>query len=222
MFNTLTSDADDRGQVGIGTLIVFIALVLVAAIAAGVLINTAGFLQSQAESTGQESTEQVSNGIQVHSITSVVGQPDSDIGFLELRVGLAPGSGAVDLTDATIQWVGESNSATLSVDSGAAPLSAYSDGGSGGSGTDVTVTSNAEVPNDQGGTVLNDPEDRKTIVIVGSITGITFGNSDQLGDDLPLGSGEEATITITTQDGAQTTAEIDAPRVLSSGEGLSL
>ena len=217
MFNTPTNDADDRGQVGIGTLIVFIALVLVAAIAAGVLINTAGFLQSQAEQTGQESTEQVSNGIQVNSITSVVDQPDSGIGVLELRVGLAPGSSPVDLTEATIQWVGESNSETISIDSGASATTAYSDG----STTSVTATSNAEIPNDQDA-VLNNPEDRTTVVIVGDVTGVTLDNGDQLPDDLPLTSGDEATITITTQDGAQTTAEIDVPRVLSSGEGLSL
>ena len=104
MFDNETEQ--DRGQVGIGTLIVFIALVLVAAIAAGVLINTAGFLQSQAEATGEELTDQVANGLQI------VGAADtnpSELDEPQISITLAPGSDSVDLADARIEAFGDQN-----------------------------------------------------------------------------------------------------------------
>ena len=101
MFDTDT-EAQERGQVGIGTLIVFIALVLVAAIAAGVLINTAGFLQTQAQSTGEESTEQVSTNLVFLSTTGTVSASEDGIDEFQTTVQLGPGSSAIDLDDATV------------------------------------------------------------------------------------------------------------------------
>ena len=69
---------DNRGQVGIETLIVFIAMILVAAIAASVLINTAGFLQNQASQTSQDSEDQVSNQVLIISSIGEVVEVDLD------------------------------------------------------------------------------------------------------------------------------------------------
>src|SRR6056297_1654585 len=106
MFEFVTEP--ERGQVGIGTLIVFIAMVLVAAIAAGVLINTAGFLQSKSQATGEESSSQVSNRIQVVNAVGTVntGADPNEIESIELVVKRAPGADNIDVSETTISYSG--------------------------------------------------------------------------------------------------------------------
>ena len=99
----ITEDSRDRGQVGIGTLIVFIAMVLVAAIAAGVLINTAGMLQTQAEATGEESAQQVSDRIQVQSATGNISS--GQLTDINITVTKAPGAGDIQLENVTYEVV---------------------------------------------------------------------------------------------------------------------
>ena len=91
-------ESPTRGQVGIGTLIVFIAMVLVAAIAAGVLISTAGFLQAQAQQTGKEAIGEVSNIVQIEQVGGEDNTSDGQIDILNVSVRLAAGSDPVNLS----------------------------------------------------------------------------------------------------------------------------
>ncbi|WP_407356208.1 archaellin/type IV pilin N-terminal domain-containing protein [Methanolobus sp. WCC5] len=97
---------DTRAQVGIGTLIIFIAMVLVAAVAAAVLIQTSGILQQKAQATGKQSTQEVSSNLMIKNIEGVrakTGTNLSDtIDMLKLQVGLNVGSSPVDVNQVVI------------------------------------------------------------------------------------------------------------------------
>ena len=212
MFDTDT-ETQDRGQVGIGTLIVFIALVLVAAIAAGVLINTAGFLQSQAEATGEESTSQVSDGLQVQTSTADA-DGSGDLQVVELQVSLAPGANPVNVSEATIEWVGESDTATLEIIDN-----------TGGTAGDVT-SSHAYVPSSEDSVELTGSSQSTTIAIAASTNGelgdLSTTSSEDLANDLPMTAGDEATVTITTSSGAQTIENLDVPDIVEDDQGVDL
>jgi len=103
----------DVGSIGIGAMIVFIAMVLVAGIAASVLIQTSTTLESQAMATGRETTEEVAGGI---AVFDVEGHVISDIDGLAITVRARAGSPDIDLNETIILLSDGSNKALLAYD----------------------------------------------------------------------------------------------------------
>jgi flagellin FlaB len=89
-------DKNELGSIGIGAMIVFIALILVAAVASAVIIQTGEKLQQNAQQTGQDTERELGgkitvNGVLIQSATTV-----------RLSFESAPGSGV--LAAENIAW----------------------------------------------------------------------------------------------------------------------
>lgn len=105
-----------KGAQGVGTLIIFIALILVAAVAAGVLIQTASSLQSKALDVGRQSQQKITTDIEV---VQLYGQDARDhalngsVDNLSVVVRLGSGSSPVKLNDMIIKYDTPSGSQTV-------------------------------------------------------------------------------------------------------------
>jgi archaellin len=91
-----------KADMAVGTLIIFIAMVLVAAIAAGVVIQTATALQNKALLTGERAKAQVGTGIQPILVYGEDGN-DKDLESFFIKMKLSPGSDALKFEDMLLE-----------------------------------------------------------------------------------------------------------------------
>jgi archaeal flagellin FlaB len=106
-----------KGMMGIGALIIFIAIILIAAVAASVLITTGGSLQQKALITGAQTEESIASGIEamtvVASDASALGASPHKVEDFKIMVRLQSGSQGLNLNNTILTVDTERESRTL-------------------------------------------------------------------------------------------------------------
>jgi archaellin len=102
MKNNKNIQKDEIGSIGIGAMIVFIALILVAAVASAVIIQTGEKLQQNAQQTGSDTQQEISGKITINSIF-VFGNANAYLVYFES----SPGSEILDETTVRYQMTCE-------------------------------------------------------------------------------------------------------------------
>jgi len=105
---------DDEADVGIGTLIVFIAMVLVAAVAASVIMQTAENLQQRAYAVGKQTIRDVSTGLRVIGVTGYTDVNKTKLEYLAIAITPRAGSYDIDL-NRTLLYIQLDNYSVLSL-----------------------------------------------------------------------------------------------------------
>lgn len=215
---------NDRGQTGIGTIVILIALMLIATVTAGVMFDVAGVLQSQSDRTGAQSGDQVTGRLQaVNTVGNVTDNgsyicSNSDppecscwsschnvIDWINLTVKKTPGGEDIRLRNTTVLYVRDKEVVTL-----------VHENSSQGAATDATFSTTALVDPDgsisESG-VLNEPEDRARIELHVDPRRTTFET---------LNDSREASIVLTSGSTAQTQVNVLVPESLANETRVDL
>ena len=105
---------------GVGTMIIFIAMILVAAVAASVLIGTANKVREQAQNTGDQAINNVASGFVVQDVTGTVNTGNTSITDLTIQMRLQAGSPNINMDLVSIQFVSSATNDMLSFADGKA------------------------------------------------------------------------------------------------------
>lgn len=105
---------DDHAAIGVGTLIVFIAMILVAAVAASVIIQTSETLQNRALAVGKQTIREVSSGMQIVDVTGYTNEGKTVMEYLAITIRPRAGSFNLDLNQ-TLVYLQHDNLTVLSL-----------------------------------------------------------------------------------------------------------
>ncbi len=170
-------------------MIIFIAMILVAAVAAGVLIQTASSLQSKSLDVGRQSQEKITTDVevvQVYAFNTSDAVIDGTTDVLTMVIRLGSGSAPINLEDLIIKMDTQAGSQNLQHVVGAYSTTLYN----------VTYISN-------GGTAAADG-----YLSVGDLASIQFTNLNDVGE------GETATIRLLTKNGAVKPVDLTTPSAM--------
>jgi len=151
---------DDNAAIGIGVLIIFIAMVLVAGIAASVLVQTSTTLEMQALKTGSQTVDQVASGIMVEGIEGY----NSSGSVIRLALELKPRAGSpdIDLSTTVVEISDSETKYVLEYDSTTFTLANDTNGDLFTAGYYPTGTGSGDALNKFGVIVLQDADDSCT------------------------------------------------------------
>jgi len=217
---------NESGSIGIGAMIVFIALILVAAVASTIIIKTAEELQQNAENTSSDTRQQISGKVSVADVyvktTADTDNADADndattgtmedIATMEVIARISSGSLNVQQGDITyyiscqVTLTEQAGDPTFAVvDSGDA-TAVNLDGSAIATGTELTAGTTFKFEID-----LNPTDVASTAGVAGADGNLDNGDfltSTTPGCDMEAGAGQELELRVVVDGGGETLANL--------------
>ena len=207
----LTPDRRDEGSIGIGAMIVFIALILVAAVASTIIIKTAEELQQNAENTSSDTRQQISGKVSIADVyvktvadSLGAGAGNTDVATMEVIARIS--SGSLNVQEGDISYYvsckvsySDGSATFATVDSGTAD-SLELDGTDITTGTEITAGTTFKFEIDLAATNVEDGD--------AVITAADFATSTPPGCDAEAGAGEELELRVVVDGGGEPLANL--------------